>query len=177
MISSRQTPSGAQKTVSFSLHVKARPTLHKNDYTDDEKAACWFGPEERNEIRDDIFCTIFLIENRLEVDDENYCRRGLERMTSQGRELALNNRKKARATVLDRQQEGVRDHDKVATAYQECTQSSANVAYVMGVSAAKIMLAFLKRSKNIDTRSQHHRIRPMQKNRNRLLRKLYSSAA
>jgi hypothetical protein len=176
MISSSQTPD-AQKSVSFSLRVKVRRTLHMNDYTDDEKLACWFGPEEMNKIRDDVFCTIDLIENMLEVDDENHCRRGLERMMLRGRELALHNREKARATVLHRQQEGVRNHDKIATAYQECTQSSTNIAYVMGVSAANIMLTFLKRSKNIDTRSEHHRIRLMQKNRNRLPRKLYSSAA
>jgi hypothetical protein len=179
MISSSQTPSGAQKTVSFSPHATARHTLHMNDYTYDEYVACWFGPEEMNKIMDDVFCTVDLIENRLQVDDENYCRRGLERMTSIGSELVMHNREKARATVLlaGQQEGGVRDHDKVAKAYQQCTQSSTNVAYVMGVSDAKIVFAFLKRSTNIDTRSEHHRIRPMQKNRHRLPRKLYPSAA
>jgi hypothetical protein len=165
MNSSSQTPPGAQKTVSFSLHVKARHTLHMNDYTDDEYAACWFGPEEMNKIMDDIFCTLDLIENMLQVDDEKHCRRGLERHTSIGSELVMHNRKKARATVLldGQQYGGVRDHDKVAKAYQECTQSSTNLAYVIGVSDAKIVFSFLKKSTNIDTRSEHHRIHPKHK--------------
>jgi hypothetical protein len=146
-----------------------------NDYTDDEYVACWLGPEEMNKIMDDVFGTVDLIESMLQVDEENYCRRGLERMTSIGREVALHNRERARAAVLlGGQQEVVRDHDEVATAYHECTQSSTNFAYVMGASDAKIVFAFLKKSKKIEIRSEHHRIRPMQKNRHR---KLYSSAA
>ena len=131
-----------------------------------------------DKIMDDVFCTVDLMENMLEVDDENYCRRGLERRTTKGRVLVLHNREMARAAVLDEQQEGLRDHYKLAKAYQECTLSSTNIAYLMGVSDANIVFAFLKRAKHINTRSEHHHIPgPMRKQRNRLPRKLNSSAA
>jgi hypothetical protein len=175
VISSSQTPS-EQKSVSFALHAQARHSLHVNDYTEDEYVACWFGPDEMDNVMYAIFCTIDIMENMLEVDEENYYSRGLERMTSIGRGLKMHNRLKARVTILDGQQEGVRDHDKVPKAYQECTQLSTNVAYYRGVSDTNFVFAFLKRAKNIDNRSEYP-ILLAHCNCHRLPRKVSSSTA
>jgi hypothetical protein len=140
-----RTPSKAERYVSFYPHVVVRPVLvHLDDYTNAEIEACWFGQQENSRIFKGIRQTVNLIErNILLLDNDNqYCSRGLEALTSKGRIQTKQIRANARDAVLHQQdllrwQAGsMVDGQKIADIYRGNTQESRIAAYIKGVSDA-----------------------------------------
>lgn len=66
------------KAVRFKESVVARPSLHKNNYSSEELANCWYSPEEFDIIRDDVMKTLELMRtgNLVEPEDDDDCTNG-----------------------------------------------------------------------------------------------------
>jgi hypothetical protein len=135
----------AERYVSFYPHVVVRPVLvHLDDYTNAEVKACWFGQQENSRILKGIRQTLHLIERNILLleNDNRYCSRGLETLTTKGRIQTNQIRAYARDAVLDQQdllrwQTGsMIDEQKIADIYRGNTQESRMAAYTKGVSDA-----------------------------------------
>jgi hypothetical protein len=145
-----RTPT-AERYVSFSPHVVVRPVLVRLDnYTNAEIEACWFGQQENSRILEGIRQTIILIELNILLDNDNgYCSRGLETLTTKGRIQKQQIRANARDAVLDQQdllrwgQAGsiIDEQQKIADIYRGNTQESRMAAYTKGVSDAATIRA------------------------------------
>jgi hypothetical protein len=137
-----------ERSVSLYPHVVVSPVLHRNDYTNAEKKACWFSPNEMVRINKGIDQTVQLIERKI-ILDNGYCSRGLETLTTKGRIQKKQIRARARDAVLDKQvflqwQAGsmiMLDEQRIADVYRGITRESRIAAYIKGVSDAATIRA------------------------------------
>jgi hypothetical protein len=132
-----------ERYVSFYPHVVVEPVLHLHDYTKAEKKACWFSQHEIARTNKRIDQTVNLIERNILLDNDNeYCSRGLEALTTKGRIQKNQIRAKARDAVLDQQNVlrwlagSMTDEQRIAEVYRGNTQESRIAAYIKGVSDA-----------------------------------------
>jgi hypothetical protein len=130
-----------KRRISFSPHVTVCPSLHLNDYTDDEIDACWYHQEEQAEFRDEARFTISVMEKGnigLHLHQEKHCTtRGLEGLAAEGSQIKKLNRSLALTTVLEQQerqsQAGLRDERQLAKLYSICTFSCNIQAGLIGL--------------------------------------------
>ena len=129
----------AEKSVSFNEVVKVEPVLHVSEYTDQEKAECWFTPTDYIKIRHDVLKAIKLIKCKLFTG----CARGLEKWADGGK--TRKRRQMALWAVLDEQyeqclqvekQQGlsylIYDDVKFREVYRMYTDIAVVIAYSMG---------------------------------------------
>jgi hypothetical protein len=109
-----------KRTISFGKSVMVRQTLHINSYSDDEIQACWFGDDDLQAIKKDVRYDISMLTDGL--DNEKYCRRGLEMHFRKGGRRRQQNKSAAIKAVLDEQElqweNDVYDPEYLATVYQ-----------------------------------------------------------
>jgi hypothetical protein len=82
-----------KRTVAFAPTVTGRPTIHVNDYSDDEIQTCWFNDDEFKAIKKDVRFAAKLLTNDglLEKCDEHNFQRGIEMHTRKGAHRRLQN--------------------------------------------------------------------------------------
>jgi hypothetical protein len=112
-------------------------------HLDNKIEACCFGQQEHSRIRRGIRQTVDLIERNILLDNDNrYCSRGLETLTTKGNIQKNQIRAKARDAVLDQQDllrwqaDSMIDEQKIADIYRGNTQESRMAARIKGVSDA-----------------------------------------
>jgi hypothetical protein len=123
------------KSISFNSTVRVYPSLHVNDYTREEKEACWLSRTEKSHIKSCVRATVQLFyEPFIFSNDDNseFCTRGLEPMIPQERAIRKQRRKDAVRAVL-REQQAQRDDDehnidRIADVYKKFTTTSQSVA-------------------------------------------------
>lgn len=91
------------KQVTFCSSVRARRTISRHDYTDDEIQATWYSSKEYSEIARSCLKQVQRIEAGLTLKDKKYCSRGLERHTKIGKLAKDQNRQSSIQAVLDEQ--------------------------------------------------------------------------
>lgn len=123
------------KSVSFLGTVIVHPYLHKNNFTDEEKNACWISEKEMSHIKNDIRETIqFLCESVIVTEgNSDICSRGLEMLMPNEGTARRNRRREAVKAVLDEQDAQSENnepynHDLIAETYQQFTISSLSIA-------------------------------------------------
>jgi hypothetical protein len=162
MTSSYTSPS-SKRRVHFFEHVMVRPTHSFYDYSRREIQACWYTPEEREQIRQEASAAIRSLirrERRKRQDSKaskmnndhtisrRICTRGLEHVTKPANQWRKHIRLTAASAVfdeLDRQIEeitteqtnGILDHERIATIYSELTKGSQLEGYVIGLADYK----------------------------------------
>lgn len=96
------------KKLTFDEVVRARKTLHINNYTSEEANSTWYSPEEYASIQHDVKFEVDMIEAGIlpEKDhSEKYCRRGLESFSTVSKKQKRRARSMYRSLVLDHQYE------------------------------------------------------------------------
>jgi hypothetical protein len=111
-----------KKSVSFSGKVRGRAALHINDYSEEEIQASWLNNADMRRIRGEIRCTVEMMNRGGTINEDEYCRRGLEYRTSEGIQIRSDNRSVAANAVLNeqhRQEAGhFLDEEELAHAYK-----------------------------------------------------------
>jgi hypothetical protein len=146
---SDRTTKTSKKSVSFSPGANNVPqhTLHINDYTDSELAACWYSSKEYREWRKEIKYVVGLIETN-DIDEEQYSQRGLEHKTQDGKLARYTRRTDTVDAVmkqqyLQRQQEGVSSYSSsssdevLSSVYSEHSFKAQLEAYLRGMADEK----------------------------------------
>jgi hypothetical protein len=175
----------AERTVSFCATVNIRFSLHINDYTNYEVDNCWFAPGDYKEMKRETRYTVDLIERNIKFEEEQCCRRGLERRTEEATAVRLAERAAATGAVLDEQDiqtdEGIYDPEMIAIVYADRVYHSKMAAYLTAVSDEQIARGLnappapktVKNSKQSD----HVHVTSIRQNLIRFPRRLFSSAA
>mmetsp|Transcript_10300 Transcript_10300/g.14777 ORF Transcript_10300/g.14777 Transcript_10300/m.14777 type:complete len:292 (+) Transcript_10300:48-923(+) len=107
-------PRTGERRVSFSPRVRARPSLHINEYTEEEHFNSWYRPEEYQSIKKNIVLTVKLAKRGLlyneddssndnEISPPSMTMRGLEHRTRTGHLVRETNKAGALLTVLNEQ--------------------------------------------------------------------------
>jgi hypothetical protein len=127
----------AQRVVSFSPNVMVQFTTHTNDFRRREIRACWYTKSEYKDIRKEIRMTLDLMEQNVDIDDYNHCKRGLEYLTKKGAHERMQTKLEAWAAVFEEQDlqdaEGIVDPEILAIVYNDSTRSCRVAAYITGV--------------------------------------------
>jgi hypothetical protein len=125
--------------VKFSPEVTFRATIHIDDYSGDEVAACWYNRKELKAIRLEGRTTVIVMENKNQIlDNDRMCSRGLESYTPQGIAMKQFLREEARNAVLDEQylqygeEDMIYDPEMIADIYFTKTRSAQAMARTMG---------------------------------------------
>ena len=84
--------------VRFDERVQCR--LWSTNYTEDEKQKCWFSGHEYDEIMQSCEMHILMMEQGMELDDDQYCERGLEKHVGDVSEFRRYYQQMARDAVL-----------------------------------------------------------------------------
>jgi hypothetical protein len=149
----------SERSVSFFPRVSVITGLHINNYTPEEVDACWLKMKDVMEFKKEIRYTVDLIERNLDIDDEKYCRRGIECRTRAGANHKRHQRMNALESVLKEQivqyVEDLQDEQQIAMVYREAAYASKMVAFLTGLSDAKIAVVLVgskPQCGNIDVR-------------------------
>eukprot|EP00546_Thalassionema_frauenfeldii_P000715 CAMPEP_0178938772 /NCGR_PEP_ID=MMETSP0786-20121207/26515_1 /TAXON_ID=186022 /ORGANISM="Thalassionema frauenfeldii, Strain CCMP 1798" /LENGTH=239 /DNA_ID=CAMNT_0020617525 /DNA_START=6 /DNA_END=726 /DNA_ORIENTATION=+ len=129
-----------RKVVSFFPEVIMTETLHHKNYSDTERAACWYSKEDFAEARREYTRTLKLKkeqkENEFRQDEEN-CFRGLEFRILDRAIQRRNTRTDAWMAVFHEQaaqrHKGVRNEDVIAARYFLISRACAFEAYNTGI--------------------------------------------
>ena len=130
----------------FDPVVRGRHTMHINDYTAREKAACWSSAAERRAMREDMCDAIQqLIDDPNKQDNDGdssssgdadaalFCRRGLVRHLPDEAHERCQRKAAARQAVLVEQrlqtEEGSNDPEYIAMIYAGACESSREAAF------------------------------------------------
>jgi hypothetical protein len=123
-------------------------TTHLNDYSHEEIRACWYRSAELKRIRQEVYDTMDLIEENVEIDESRHCKRGLECFTQEGSRRKTQNRLKGWSAAFEEQHKclpEVADPEMIALVYSKATRCCQMAASIMGVCderSAKSQYAF-----------------------------------
>ena len=121
-----------QRNVRFNERPAIHPTIHRLDYTLEEKEATFITYAELMEIKRHIRETVYLMNDggkEILSDTELYCTRGLEYLTRAGSLNKRSNRIAGRRSVLIEQAQ--------QWAYKECIYNPEHLAYVCAEATEK----------------------------------------
>jgi hypothetical protein len=124
--------------VSFNQNVLCRETLHKNDYTVEEKHNAWFQKAEMVQIKADMVATVRMITRGDLVDDTvEHSTRGLEFRSREGANKRKINKFRALEAVLDEQDEqfdcGIVNDRAISLVYQSVSLRCRKEAHARGI--------------------------------------------
>lgn len=137
----KQTPERRRKAVSFFPEVIMTETLHHKNYSDTERAACWYSKKEFAEARREYTRTLIKLKKEQKENefrqDEEHCFRGLEFRILDRAIQRRNTRTEAWMAVFDEQaaqrHQGVRNEDVIAARYFLISRACAFEAYNTGI--------------------------------------------
>ena len=127
----------ASRTVSFSASVRVRPTLHLNDYSDDEVEQCWYASYEFKAMKHQVKVGAkFMDKGILVVQGEDFPTRGLEIFTKKQSQQRVRDRRASSDAVFNEQSlqqtQGIVDSEAIARVYRSvsvaCLVRAQNVA-------------------------------------------------
>lgn len=110
----------SRRTIQFSALVTVCETIHLNDFTQDEKHACWYQRDQFVAIREQAQDTLDLWESGELTGDALLSVRGLENFTDDGAASADMNYYHATVAVLH-EQELTDDWQAIARSYRKAT--------------------------------------------------------
>jgi uncharacterized Rmd1/YagE family protein len=123
----------AKNVVTFQQSVKAKKTLHINNYTEKEIQSCWFDDDESKQMKQEFRFAANLAMDGLLPQESS---RGLELYTK-GAQSRRQNKANAREEVLDEQEfqweEGAYDPEYIAQIYEAASASSRARARATGL--------------------------------------------
>jgi hypothetical protein len=127
-----------QRSLSFASSLEViQPTIHKEDYSPEEKAATWYGVKELKSFRRDRRETIKQVEEGNSDTDTNICTRGVEALTKVGARRRHAVITLGLSSVLDEQElqdlDGKENPDMLAHIYKLHTLRSQAAAYERGL--------------------------------------------
>ncbi len=126
------------RRVSFSKKVNVKETLHINDMSDKVRNRYWLTEEEQSDIKNHCLLIIQKMKSHdqdIDTEDCEFCTRGLESRTRQGRDERSRRKYAVRRAVLLQEKlqrdEGIYDPDFIAAVGALKTKESVNLAYVL----------------------------------------------
>eukprot|EP00545_Synedropsis_sp_CCMP1620_P005966 CAMPEP_0119014658 /NCGR_PEP_ID=MMETSP1176-20130426/10129_1 /TAXON_ID=265551 /ORGANISM="Synedropsis recta cf, Strain CCMP1620" /LENGTH=232 /DNA_ID=CAMNT_0006967871 /DNA_START=84 /DNA_END=783 /DNA_ORIENTATION=+ len=128
-----------KRNVSFFDRVTVRETMHFKDYSETERASCWYRSKDFALIKKHAQPTVQQIKSgTYQGDCHQHCARGLEfRIDATGRMNRQHNKAIGWVVVLDEQDsqlcEGVRNAEAIAKSYMSATRHCMVSAYSMGL--------------------------------------------
>jgi hypothetical protein len=144
-IRSSSSSEKTNKVVSFSETYRVKATLHHDDYTDQEEAACWYSQEEYDEISRKC---VALISKMILGKAQKYCVRGLERMIPKAADEHEMTRLDAYIAVFKEQKKHYFNNtEAIASKYRQVAVAAAKsqqVACEIGRQDALIAMRILK---------------------------------
>jgi hypothetical protein len=131
-------PKAKRAIISFSPEVRVIRTTHLTDYSHEEIRACWYGSAELKTIRQEVYDTVDLIEEDVEIDESRHCKRGLECFTQEGVRRKTQNKLKGWSAVFEEQDlqdlQEIVDPEMIALVYSKAiTRGCQMVSPIMGV--------------------------------------------
>ena len=143
----RVTPK-IQRSVRFFPNAKGKLGLHISNYTEKERARCWYKKQEYIEMKRDAVVTIEMIQRNVAMNDDFHCLRGLEQCTKEGSMLMKLTKNQAQLAVfraqLLQEKNGIQNPGALAAVYEEASEPAKMSAYLKGISDEKEMLAQAK---------------------------------
>ncbi len=121
----KELESQAGRSIRFSNQVKYHDIVHRLDYSQKERSACWYTKSDILATRKDAQTMINLLESgsKLPPGADFPTLRGLENLTKQGNKVACQNHSLAIEAVLFEQLEqdlaGIHDEKAIATKYRQ----------------------------------------------------------
>lgn len=127
-----------RQRVSFNQNVLVRETLHKNDYTIEEKEDAFFQKAEMTQIKAEMVATVRMIARGDLVEDTfEHCSRGLEFRSREGANKRKSNKIRALEAVLDEQDEqfdaGIINEKAISLIYQTVSLRCRKEAHDRGI--------------------------------------------
>ena len=138
MVSIQRRTQTKKRQLKFSRDVVCQPGLHINDYSFEEKTACWYNDYEIDAFRNEARSIICMMEKGETIvrEDKKDCTRGLEPFTATGSLWKQLNRDFARTTVLSEQERqfrrGLRDEYQLSRLYSLCSFTCQAMAGMTG---------------------------------------------
>jgi hypothetical protein len=121
-----------QKKVSFAPNSRVRRALRLEDYSEDEKSACWFSREDYVIFR----CKgARIVRRMIKGSADGFCVRGLERIAEAAADPTRSRRERAYEVVLNEQEiqqvHRVFNPERVSALYREASIESTVMALRM----------------------------------------------
>jgi len=85
-------PSGVSKTVCFSSTVRSYAGLALSEFSEEEKASCWYSVADLQDRMQYTLATLDFMETNEFMEDDEHCSRGLETRTQRARKSRASNR-------------------------------------------------------------------------------------
>jgi hypothetical protein len=149
-INIRSSPK-AKRAISFSPEVIVIPAVHLNNYSCKEIRACWYRAAELKRIQEEVYYTLGLIEENVEINESLHCKRGLECFTQEGSRGRTQNKRKGWSAVFEEQElqylQEVVDPEMIALLYSKVTchcqtAASSSMGVIEDERAARSHYAF-----------------------------------
>ncbi|KAI2498839.1 hypothetical protein MHU86_15640 [Fragilaria crotonensis] len=127
-----------RRGVSFNKSVFVRETLHKADYTIEERENTWLQKDEMAQIKADMVATVRLFSRGVLAEDTSeHCSRGLEFRSREGAYRRKINKFRALEAVLDQQDEqfdtGIFNEKAISMIYQSVSLRCRKEAHDRGI--------------------------------------------
>mmetsp|Transcript_36516 Transcript_36516/g.51618 ORF Transcript_36516/g.51618 Transcript_36516/m.51618 type:complete len:223 (+) Transcript_36516:87-755(+) len=126
--------------VSFHMTVSVRPSLHVNDFTDEEYFNSWYSPDEMADMKADIAPTLRMVKNGMNQLPPHMTLRGLEFRSRTGAMKRRTNKTSAMMAVLNEQElqlsQGYWDPEQIRKQYLSTSQACQKEAYARGLDDA-----------------------------------------
>jgi hypothetical protein len=140
-----QSPISRKKSVSFNEVVRARNTLHINDYSEEEKQAAWLDGADMKRIRREIRYTVQRMIWGGTIGQDECSRCGLEYMLcGEGFQIRRDNRSAAVRAVLNEQYmqdaEHFLDEQELANVYKVFATPCQITAHLSALSGVRFVL-------------------------------------
>jgi hypothetical protein len=124
-------------SISFNPSVRVKPTIHIDEYSEEEIAASWYCEDELETIKLEVRTTLLLMANDSTMaNSERLCSRGIECFTSKGRAIKKHRKEEARLAVFEEQayqfNNDIFDPEVIADDYLDQTRKSQATATVIG---------------------------------------------
>lgn len=131
-----------RKSVSFNEVVKAKKTIHIDNFTCDEIRGYWYKPDDFEIMKRDVRFEANLLENDCLIEEAHnmrHSKRGLAMYTATGAKQRSESKRRGRSIVLEEQElqreEGSNDPEYIAEIYAAASKAARSAA--LAAAAAK----------------------------------------
>mmetsp|Transcript_5038 Transcript_5038/g.14722 ORF Transcript_5038/g.14722 Transcript_5038/m.14722 type:complete len:231 (-) Transcript_5038:92-784(-) len=133
-----------QTKVTFASSTTTKPTISRNDYTQQEYENCYYSYNEMKQMKYERHQTVKWM-NSQKTPSNQYCTRGLEHKTKQGMRVRQFNMIESMMAVFDEQENMNSTIESIANVYSSCTVQCQAQAFEKGLRDSMVVYEYYDR--------------------------------
>ena len=136
-VQDEQEPQPRRPKITFNVRVAVKQTIHRNDFTEEEKRRVWYKKADFSKMKQSFTHTVQLVgAGRYPGDNDEMTSRGLEYRHREGAMRRKTNKLNALYAVLDEQErqwrEGYDSDEELRNAYLYHSVQCCHAAHILG---------------------------------------------